>query len=177
MGLPHNTFKNQVLYTDGNRVACCSIIPWKTRSVSCLPTAVAVVNKNIRHLKSVYLIFQKWVSPPKKKKKKAGVIMISGITELEEEKTDEIWLGEGCVGANSSGTFSRRYESWCSPLYLQQRRHTNKLYSGKLRMSMKQPQQRYVGVATVHFLQIGEISHAFWKVSEALNAVVSCWTP
>ena len=51
---------------------------------------MAVVNKNIRHLKSVYLIFKKLVSPPPKKKKKAGVIMISGITELEEEKTDEI---------------------------------------------------------------------------------------
>ena len=85
-----------------------------------------------------------------------------------------LWLGEL---QNSIGTFSRRNESWCSALSWRQRRHTNKLYLGKLRISMEQPQQRPVGVARVHFLQIGEVSHALWKVSEALNAVVSCWTP
>ena len=83
--------------------------------------------------------------------------MISGITMLEEEKTDEIRLGDCKFNGNVQQTI---YESWCSALCWQQRRHTNKLYLGKLRISMEQPQQRPVGVARVHFLQIGEVSHA-----------------
>ena len=57
---PHNTFKNHILYTDGNCDRCCSIILWKSRSVSFLPTAMAVVNRNIRSVTSLYFTFQKW---------------------------------------------------------------------------------------------------------------------